>query len=139
MTTDSGAARQWIRDFGVICSGPNALIQTLSGGNQQKVLLARWSMAKPRVWILDEPTAGVDVRAKAEIHERLRQWAAAGATLLVISSETDEVLDLADRVLVFHSGTVALNAARDQVHREQLMAAMLHGAQSQNISDGLKN
>jgi ABC-type sugar transport system ATPase subunit len=130
--TRPDATKQWISSFGVICSGPNALIETLSGGNQQKVLLARWSMAKPRVWILDEPTAGVDVRAKAEIHDRLRQWASAGAALLVISSETDEVLDLADRILVFHAGTVALNSRRDQITREQLMAAMLHGEEDSN-------
>src|SRR6185295_12101930 len=104
-----------------------ALIETLSGGNQQKVLLARWSMAKPRVWILDEPTAGVDVRAKAEIHERLRQWAADGAALLVISSETDEVLEIADRIVVFHGGMVTLDSRRNQITREQLTAAMLHG------------
>ncbi|HSS97946.1 MAG TPA: sugar ABC transporter ATP-binding protein, partial [Terriglobales bacterium] len=127
--------KQWISDFGVICSGPNAFIETLSGGNQQKVLLARWSMAKPRVWIRDEPTAGVDVRAKAEIHSRLRQWADAGAALLVISSETDEVLDLADRILVFHGGTVALNSPRNQVTREQLMTSMLHGKGSRTPAE----
>jgi ABC-type sugar transport system ATPase subunit len=77
--------------------------------------------------VLDEPTAGVDVNAKAEIHERMRQWAAAGTALLVISSETDEVLDLADRILVFHAGAVALNSPRHEVDRAQLMAAMLHG------------
>ena len=135
--TRPDATEQWISSFGIICSGPNALIETLSGGNQQKVLLARWSMAKPHVWILDEPTAGVDVRAKAEIHDRLRQWAGAGAALLVISSETDEVLDLADRILVFHAGTVALNSRRGQITREQLMAAMLHGEEhSKKAAEG---
>ena len=78
-SVNSDSARQWINDFGILCHGPKSLIQTLSGGNQQKVLLARWSMAQPRVWILDEPTAGVDVRAKAEIHQRMRKWAAAGS------------------------------------------------------------
>jgi ABC-type sugar transport system ATPase subunit len=70
----------------------------------------------------------VDISAKAEIHKRLRQWAAAGAALLVISSETDEVLDLADRIFVFHAGTLVLDCARREINREQLMAAMLHGA-----------
>lgn len=137
--TNSDVALQSISDFGILCHGPKALVQTLSGGNQQKVLLARWSMAQPRVWILDEPTAGVDVRAKAEIHARMRQWAAAGAALLVISSETDEVLDLADRVVVFHAGTVALDSPRDRLNREQLMAAMLHGsAQSGNLTAAME-
>ena len=127
-STNLDAARQSIDDFGIRCKGPKSSVETLSGGNQQKVLLARWSLAQPRLWILDEPTAGVDLRAKAEIHERMRQWAAAGAALLVISSETDEVLELADRVVVFHAGTVVLDSARAQISREQLMAAMLHGA-----------
>jgi ABC-type sugar transport system ATPase subunit len=78
--------------------------------------------------ILDEPTAGVDMNAKAEIHKRLREWTAAGAALLVISSETDEVLDLADRIFVFHGGILVLDCQRREIDREQLMAAMLHGA-----------
>jgi ABC-type sugar transport system ATPase subunit len=127
LRTDVGAADRAIRNFGIRCEEQNSPLQNLSGGNQQKVLLARWRMAEPRVMILDEPTAGVDVNAKAEIHERMRQWAAAGAALLVISSETDEVLDLADRILVFHVGTLALNSPRHEIDREQLMAAMLHG------------
>jgi ABC-type sugar transport system ATPase subunit len=125
--TDVGAAKRAINSFGIRCEGQNSPLQNLSGGNQQKVLLARWRMAEPRVMVLDEPTAGVDVNAKAEIHERMRQWAAAGAALLVISSETDEVLDLAGHILVFHAGTLALNSPRHEIDREQLMAAMLHG------------
>ncbi|HKN73845.1 MAG TPA: sugar ABC transporter ATP-binding protein [Candidatus Acidoferrum sp.] len=119
-----------ISDFGIRCQGPDSTLETLSGGNQQKVLLARWHMAGARVLILDEPTAGVDVSAKAEIHKRLREWAAAGAALLVISSETDEVLDVADRILVFHVGTLVLDGLRTEINREQLIAAMLHGSAS---------
>ena len=124
---DTDKAAAGIFDFGIRCQGPDSTLETLSGGNQQKVLLARWHMAKARILILDEPTAGVDVSAKAEIHNRLREWAAAGAALLVISSETDEVLDLADRILVFHAGTLVLDRQLREIDREQLMAAMLHG------------
>ena len=116
-----------ISDFAIRCQGPDSILETLSGGNQQKVLLARWHMAGARILILDEPTAGVDVSAKAEIHKQLREWAAAGAALLVISSETDEVLDVADRILVFHAGSLVLDGLRTEMNREQLMAAMLHG------------
>ena len=116
-----------ISDFGIRCQGPDSPLGTLSGGNQQKVLLARWHMAGARVLVLDEPTAGVDVSAKGEIHRRLREWTTAGAAVLVISSETDEVLDLADRILVFHAGTLVLDCQREEINREQLMATMLHG------------
>ena len=124
--TDRAAAG--VSDFGIRCQGPHAALETLSGGNQQKVLLARWHMAGARILVLDEPTAGVDVSAKAEIHKRLRGWASAGAALLVISSETDEVLDLADRILVFHAGSLVLDDLRTEINREQLMVAMLHGS-----------
>jgi ABC-type sugar transport system ATPase subunit len=124
--TDRAAAG--ISDFGIRCQGPDSTLETLSGGNQQKVLLARWHMAGARVLILDEPTAGVDVSAKAEIHKRMREWAVAGAALLVISSEADEVLEVADRILVFHAGTLVLDRTRTEINRERLMAAMLHGS-----------
>jgi ABC-type sugar transport system ATPase subunit len=124
---EPGRAAAGIANFGVRCQGPDSPVETLSGGNQQKVLLARWHMAGARVLILDEPTAGVDVSAKAEIHKRLRNWAAAGAALLVISSETDEVLEVADRILVFHAGNLVLDRPAEEINREQLMAAMLHG------------
>ena len=125
---ETARASAEISDLGIRCHGPDSTLETLSGGNQQKVLLARWQMAGARVLILDEPTAGVDVGAKVEIHKRLREWAAAGAALLLISSEMDEVLDVADRVLVFHAGTLVLDCQRREVSREQLMAAMLHGS-----------
>lgn len=125
---ETGRAVTVITDFGIRCQGPDSTLETLSGGNQQKVLLARWQMAGARVLILDEPTASVDVSAKAEIHKRLREWAAAGAALLVISSETDEVLDVADRILVFHAGTLVLDGPRKEISRPQLMAAMLQGS-----------
>jgi ABC-type sugar transport system ATPase subunit len=125
---EANRAAAGISDFGIRCQGPDSTLETLSGGNQQKVLLARWQMAAARVLILDEPTAGVDVSAKAEIHKRLREWAAAGAALLVISSETDEVLEVADRLLVFHAGTLVLDGPRAGINRERLIAAVLHGS-----------
>jgi ABC-type sugar transport system ATPase subunit len=127
LAKETERAAAGVSDFAIRCQGPASTLETLSGGNQQKVLLARWHMAGARVLILDEPTAGVDISAKAEIHKRLREWAAAGAALLVISSETDEVLDLADRILVFHAGILVLDGQRTEINREQLMAAMLHG------------
>jgi len=88
-------------------------VMTLSGGNQQKVVLAKWLIASPRVLLLDEPTRGVDVSAKADIHELLRRLAAQGTALLVSSSENDELLALCDRIIVMSRGSVirVVNAA----------------------------
>ncbi len=79
-------------------------IINLSGGNQQKVLIARWLMTKPRILILDEPTRGIDVGAKAEIHKLITELAGQGVAILMISSELPEVLGMSDRVLVMHEG-----------------------------------
>ena len=82
-------------------------VQQLSGGNQQKVVLGRWLLAQPKVLILDEPTRGVDVGAKAEIHRHLRLLAGEGCAILLISSELPEVMEHADRVVVFREGEIA--------------------------------
>jgi inositol transport system ATP-binding protein len=76
----------------------------LSGGNQQKVLIARWLMTHPRILILDEPTRGIDVGAKAEIHRLISELAGQGVAVLMISSELPEVLGMSDRILVMHEG-----------------------------------
>lgn len=126
----SAAATQQIQEYGIRCAGAGAPLLSLSGGNQQKVLLAKWQSADPLVLILDEPTAGVDVGAKAEIHERVRAWAGGGKAVLAISSDVDEVLDLADRVLVFHHGRLVSDRPRNGLTREQLVETMLTGAQA---------
>jgi inositol transport system ATP-binding protein len=79
-------------------------IQNLSGGNQQKVLVGRWLLTHPKILILDEPTRGIDVGAKAEIHRLISQLAGQGVAVLMISSEMPEVLGMSDRILVMHEG-----------------------------------
>ena len=81
-------------------------MRQLSGGNQQKVLLARWQMKNPRVFLADEPTRGIDVGAKASILASLRAFANAGATVIVVSSELEELTSLADRVVVLSHGSL---------------------------------
>jgi ABC-type sugar transport system ATPase subunit len=81
--------------------------QNLSGGNQQKVVIARWLLVNPKVLIADEPTRGVDVGAKGEVHRLLRDLAATGAAVIVISSELPEVLAVADRILVMCDGRIS--------------------------------
>ena len=100
-------------------------IDNLSGGNQQKVLLGRWLLTRPKILILDEPTRGVDVAAKAEIHQLITRLTAAGTAVLMISSEMPEVLGLADRILVMREGRAAgilERAAADQVRIMELAA-----------------
>jgi ABC-type sugar transport system ATPase subunit len=92
---------------------PSAKVRNLSGGNQQKVLFARWLMRNPRVLILDEPTRGVDVAARAAIHRLVNNLAAQGTAVLLISSEIEEVLGLAHRVLVMRRGTITTEFGAD--------------------------
>jgi rhamnose transport system ATP-binding protein len=103
---ESRLAGSFITRLGVKAPGAKALISALSGGNQQKVVLARQLATQPRVLILQEPTQGVDVGAKAEIHRHVFDLAASGSAVLVVSTDLDEVLTLADRLLVMRGGSV---------------------------------
>ncbi len=100
-------ALDFIRDLAVKTSGPDAPGGSLSGGNQQKVSLARWLATRPKVLILDEPTQGVDVGAKGEIHRIIRRLAKDGLAVLLISSDLPEVLGMSDRIVVMRGGTIA--------------------------------
>lgn len=103
----------------------------LSGGNQQKVALARWLATKPKIMILDEPTQGVDVGSKAEIHELIMQLAEQGMAVILISSELPEVMGMSDRVAVFHQGTIAGVLQREACTQERVMAlAFGHAVES---------
>jgi ABC-type sugar transport system ATPase subunit len=95
----------------------------LSGGNQQKVLLGRWLARRPKILILDEPTRGVDVAAKEEIHERIFQLAASGVAVIVISSELPEIMKVSDRILIMHEGQVAAILNRAAATSEALLRA----------------
>jgi rhamnose transport system ATP-binding protein len=99
-------AQEFIRDLAVKTSGPDAPSGSLSGGNQQKVSLARWLATKPKLLILDEPTQGVDVGAKSEIHKIIRRLAKEGMAVLMISSDLPEVLGMSDRIAVMRGGTI---------------------------------
>ena len=99
-------ALNFIRDLAVKCAGPDALGGSLSGGNQQKVSLARWLATKPKLLILDEPTQGVDVGAKSEIHKIIRRLAKDGLAVILISSDLPEVLGMSDRIGVMREGTL---------------------------------
>ena len=99
-------AADFVRQLGIKTASLETRVGNLSGGNQQKVALARWLAAKPVLLILDEPTQGVDVGAKAEIHRLMSELAGRGLAILMISSELPEILGMSDRIAVMHGGTI---------------------------------
>ncbi len=113
--------------FSLRCASLAQPIRTLSGGNQQKAILARWLAAEPRVLLLDEPTRGVDVGAKREIYELMTQWKRRGLAIVLITSEMPELLALSDRILVLHRGRASAHFARGEATPERILhAAMGH-------------
>ncbi|HYP16365.1 MAG TPA: sugar ABC transporter ATP-binding protein [Opitutus sp.] len=117
-------ARDFIERLGIKASGPDAPAGSLSGGNQQKVALARWLATRPKVLILDEPTQGVDVGAKSEIHRIIRQLADAGLAVILISSDLPEVIGMSDRIGVMREGRLIRVLERGS-SAEAVMAAAL--------------
>jgi ribose transport system ATP-binding protein len=110
-TPERSDARAAIERYNIKVSGPEASFATMSGGNQQKVVLARWLGLAPRLLLLDEPTQGVDVGARTTIHQHIREIAATGTAVLVVSSEPQELVDLCHRVIGLHQGHVVGEAS----------------------------
>ena len=119
-------AQTWARMLEVKTAALDAVVGTLSGGNQQKVVLAKWLAANPKVLIIDEPTRGIDVGTKAEVHRMMSELAGMGLAILMISSELPEVLGMADRVLVMHEGRITADIARADATPESVMFAATH-------------
>jgi inositol transport system ATP-binding protein len=115
------------RSLGIRMPDAQVAIGTLSGGNQQKVLLARCMALKPKVLIVDEPTRGIDVGAKAEVHQLLCDMAESGVAVIVISSELPEVIALSDRIVVFREGRVNGMIAASDASEAALMDLMAVG------------
>jgi rhamnose transport system ATP-binding protein len=113
----------YARQLQVRSSGLDQLVKSLSGGNQQKVVLAKWLATDPSVLILDEPTRGIDIGAKAEVHRIISDLAARGLAIILISSELPEVLAMADRVLVMHEGRITGEFDRSEADQEKVMFA----------------
>jgi ABC-type sugar transport system ATPase subunit len=104
------------------------LVGDLSGGNQQKVCLAKWLQTQPRLLMLDEPTRGIDVGAKQEIYELMNHWTAEGAAILLVTSEMSELLELSDRVYVMHRGEIVKELSRADATAEAVLAAAMGGS-----------
>jgi ABC-type sugar transport system ATPase subunit len=106
-------------------SSPQDPANSLSGGNQQKLVVGRWLKVHTRFLLLDDPTKGVDVTSRREIHELLRLMAANGTTIIISSSDNDELLNISDRILVFYEGKLAEELSGGSLKEERLVAAML--------------
>jgi ribose transport system ATP-binding protein len=129
---ESSAAVAACKAINIKTPTPEMRAANLSGGNQQKVVLAKWLTFAPRVLIFDEPTRGIDVGAKAEIYELIRKLAAEGVSVIVISSEMEEVLGISDRIAVMHEGRLTGILERPQFSEEAVMR-LATGTESQNI------
>jgi rhamnose transport system ATP-binding protein len=125
--------QQMIAQLNIIATSGEQTVNKLSGGNQQKVVVGKWLASKPRMLIVDEPTRGVDVGAKAEIHRLLSELAQQGLGILMISSELPEVLGMSDRVLVMRGGRLVAEFSRAEATQHNVGAAMMsdtHGSGS---------
>lgn len=127
---------RFIKRLGVKCASPDQKIRELSGGNQQKVLLARWMCMNPKALLLDEPTRGIDVGAKAEIQALIQELADQGLGVLMISSEIEELVEGADRVVVMRDGRNVAELHGDGISEPAVMHAMAHGHGDGHGADG---
>ncbi len=120
-------AHGWRELLGIKTPTVAARANTLSGGNQQKVVFAKWLDADARVYLLDDPTRGVDIGAKQEVHDVIRSLADSGAVVIVSSSDPDELAELTDRVVVFFRGRIAATLAGDDLTEHALLETMNTG------------
>ena len=122
-STERRVGAKYVDELSIRATGVDQLVSALSGGNQQKVVLGKWLASEPRVLILDEPTRGIDIGAKVEVHRIISELAASGLAIILISSDLPEVLAMADRILVLHEGSVTAEIARADATEEAVMFA----------------
>ena len=122
---ENGAADAEIERLRIKTRGRNQIVRTLSGGNQQKVVLAKWLLAEPEIIILDEPTRGIDIGAKAEIYKIIAQLTERGNTVIMISSELEEILGMCDRVIVLYHGKITAEFERAEFNQENIIKAAM--------------
>jgi ABC-type sugar transport system ATPase subunit len=122
--------QSFVASMGIKLRSPEEPVRNLSGGNQQKTVLARWLALAPKVLILDEPTHGIDVGAKADVYELIRRLARSGIAIALISSELPEVIAMADRAVVMHEGRVTAILERPEIDEHRIMAYATGTAES---------
>jgi ribose transport system ATP-binding protein len=122
---EQAMADDMVENISIKTPGLDVKVQTLSGGNQQKVVIGNWLNTQPRVLIMDEPTRGIDIQAKEQIFELMRELAAQGLAVLFVSSEIEEVLDVADRIIIMNQGRITGEALPEDINLEHLLALVM--------------
>lgn len=123
-------AKEFVGKLNIRTPSLKQLVRNLSGGNQQKVIIARWLTLKPRILILDEPTRGIDVATKAEIHALMNQLAKEGVAVMMVSSDLPEVLGVSDRILVMRAGRIVAEFSREEATQDNIMHAATGGREN---------
>jgi ribose transport system ATP-binding protein len=118
---EEAITREYIDKMSIKTPSYQQIVQNLSGGNQQKVVIGRWLATKPKILILDEPTRGIDVGAKAEIYAIMNDLVSQGVAIIMISSELPEVINMSDRVIVMCSGRIVTCLPREELTQERIM------------------
>ncbi len=126
-------AVEMVNKLGIRAYSIDQIVNKLSGGNQQKVVVGKWLSREPRILIVDEPTRGIDVGAKAEIHRLISELAQRGLAILMISSELPEILGMSDRILVMREGRIAAEFSRDEATQENIAHAMMSQSQPAGV------
>jgi ABC-type sugar transport system ATPase subunit len=118
---EKSKAAEYIEKFSMKVPSADTPAAQLSGGNQQKLIMARWIYKNPRLFVVDEPTRGVDVKAKEEIHKLIYELVRQGNSVILISSEIEEIINMASRALVINGGAVVAELKGDMIREDQLM------------------
>ena len=128
------------RQLQIKVASPDDIVSTLSGGNQQKVVIAKWLMTDPDVILLNDPTRGIDVGTKQEIYKLIRELADRGKTILLYSSDYDELVGCCDRVVVMYDGEIVSKLSGDDINGEAIVAASLNvGMQASTPAAGVNH
>ena len=127
MREENQITKDYIKKLSIALSGENQLVEELSGGNQQKVIISKWLATNPEILILDEPTRGIDIGAKTEIYNIMRNLTKQGMSIIMISSELPEIMRVSDRVIVMHEGIKTLDSNVNELNEERILQAAVGG------------
>jgi ribose transport system ATP-binding protein len=124
-TKEKKIASHWMKDLNIKTPTLSTQIETLSGGNQQKVIIAKWLDNNPKVFLMNEPTRGLDVGAKVEIYKQIETLCHKGCTVILVATDLPELLALSDRVYVFHNGMITNELGKDQMTQENIIKSAI--------------